>query len=124
MTQKEDYTKWYQYILDCVNSDDVDVTTMTDKEKIEFILERFNEERNGAWWKQEYPLLSDRIANFLQGLPSSCSVAFSDYDVLQIGKSWGLAYNPAHFVHYWFKNCGRRIVELANKYEIDLHRYY
>lgn len=124
MTQKEDYTKWYQYILDCVNSDDVDVTAMTDKEKIEFVLERFNEDRNGAWWKQEYPLLSERIGNYLAGLPSSCSVAFSDYDIAQIGKSWGLAYDPARFVYYWFKNCGRRIVELANMYEIDLYRYY
>ena len=40
----EQNMKWYSYILDSIHSDDVDVSVLSDKMKIEFAFKMFHEE--------------------------------------------------------------------------------
>lgn len=105
----EQNMKWYSYILDSIHSDDVDVSVLSDKMKIEFAFKMFYEEmvKNDNRRVSRLSLLTD----WLQGLCSTVNIAFSDYDILQIKKLWKC--HDHNFVEDWFKNIAKKMLELA-----------
>lgn len=105
----EQNMKWYSYILDSIHSDDVDVSVLSDKMKIEFAFKMFYEEmvKNDNRRVSRLSLLTD----WLQGLCSTVNIAFSDYDILQIKKLWKC--RDHNFVEDWFKNIAKKMLELA-----------
>lgn len=112
--------KWYSYILDSIQSDDVDVSVMSDKMKIEFAFEMFYKEmvKNNNSRLSLLSLLTD----WLQGLCSTVNIAFMDYDIMQIGKMWK-SHDP-YFVENWFCNTARKMIELASILGVNTDKYF
>ena len=115
----EQNKKWYSYILDSISSDDVDVSVMNDKMKIEFAFEMFHEEmvKNNNCRMSILGLLTD----WLQGLCSTVNIAFTDYDIMQIGKMWKI--HDPYFVENWFKNIAKKMLELAYILGVNTDKY-
>ena len=116
----EQNMKWYSYILDSIHSDDVDVSVMSDKMKIEFAFKMFHEEmvKNNNCRISILGLLTD----WLQGLCSTVNIAFTDYDIMQIGKMWK-SHDP-YFVENWFCNIARKMIELAHILGVNTDKYF
>jgi hypothetical protein len=113
------------YILDCIKNsslvNDENIVIRNDKEAVELFAKYFNEEFNYSYNKKRYPILQNRIAQYLRGLPSVCSVAYSDYDIKQIGKSWGFCQSEKEadeFVENWWSILAFRILQLVYKLDI------
>lgn len=107
----------FGYLLDGINTDEIGENA-TDKEKINFVFDTFNNEYNGACSKRRYPNECERLANYLRCLPSCIHIAFSDYDIIQIGKSWGYCKTQrqeADFVNNWWSRCAYRLIQMRNK---------
>lgn len=106
----------FGYLLDSINTDEIGENA-TDKEKINFVFDTFNDEYGDAYYKRTYPSEQERLANYLRGLPSCCSIAFCDYDIIQIGKSWGYCKTPkqeANFVNNWWSVMALRLIQMRN----------
>ena len=118
--KNEQNMKWYSYILDSINSDDVDVSVLSDKMKIEFAFKMFHEEmvKNNNRVISILGLLTD----WLQGLCSTVNIAFTDYDIMQIGKMWKI--RDPYFVENWFKNIAKKMIELAHILGVNTDKYF
>lgn len=104
----------FSYLLDCVDTEIIGENA-TDKEKINFVFDTFNDEYGNAYNKRTYPSECERLANYLRCLPSCCSIAFADYDIIQIGKSWGYCKTPKqedNFVNNWWNCCAARLIQM------------
>lgn len=115
----------FAYILDSVYSDGIDSESLTDKKRIELLLDTFFEEmyKNDRRRMCVYDLLRE----WLQGLPSAISVAFSYYDISVTGTSMGYvkdARSEARFINNWWGIIASNILRLARIYEIDMSRFY
>lgn len=116
--------KMYAYILDSISSDDVDVESMSDKERIEFALDMFYDEI----YKNDRRRMStlEKLTCWISGLCSTVSVTFADYDIAQLGKEWGYCRTDARtsqFVHTWFERIANGILRLAKIYGVDMSRF-
>ena len=123
----------FAYILDSVYSDVIDTESMTDKERIEFLLDAFFEEMYKYYRREMYKYYRRGMSTFellrewLQGLPSAIKVAFSDYDIAATGKSLGYckdARSESRFINNWGGILASNILRLARIYEIDMARFY
>lgn len=115
----------FAYILDSVYSDEIDPESMTDKERIEFLLDTFFEEKYK--YDRRRLCVLDLLREWLQGLPSAISVAFSYYDIAVTGKTMGYckdARSEARFINNWWGILASNILRLARIYEIDMSRFY
>ena len=112
--------KWYSYILDSIHSDDVDVSVLSDKMKIEFAFKMFHEEmvKNNNCRMSILSLLTD----WLQGLCSTVNIAYEDYKIKQIGKMWKI--HDPYFVENWFKNIAKKMIELAHVLGVNTDKYF
>lgn len=115
----------FAYILDSVYSDVIDTESITDKEKIEFLLDTFFE----AKYKNDRLRMCvlDLLREWLQGLPSAINIAFSDYDISVTGKSMGYckdARSESRFINNWWTILASNIIRLARIYEINMSRFY
>ena len=117
--------KMFAYILDSVYSDEIDTESMTDKERIEFLLDTFLVEK----YKDDRRRMCtfELLREWLQGLPSAISVAFYYGDIAAIGKSIGYckdARSEARFINNWWGILAQNILRLARIYEISMSRFY
>lgn len=86
MKTKELTAKAYRYILDSIDSEAYDVVTTSNQEKLQFLYDTFvsehgyNIERIGHY---------KAFTNWIQGLPTVFNIAFTNYDIIQLAKSWG-----------------------------------
>ena len=107
----------FGYLLDCVDTDYIGENA-TDKEKIDFVFDTFNNEYDATYYKLRYPSECERLANYLRCLPSCIHIAFADYDIIQIGKSWGYCKTQrqeADFVNNWWNRCAYILIQIRNK---------
>lgn len=115
----------FAYILDSVYSDVIDTESMTDKERIEFLLDTFFEEMYKNDRRRMCVL--DLLCEWLQGLPSAINIAFSYYDIAVTGKSMGYckdARSESRFINNWWTILSSNILRLARIYEINMSRFY
>lgn len=115
----------FAYILDSVYSDEIDPESMTDKERIEFLLDSFFEEK--CKYDRRGMCTFDLLREWLQGLPSAISVAFYYSDIATTGKSMGYckdARSESRFINNWWGILASNILRLARIYEIDMSRFY
>ena len=115
----------FAYILDSVYSDGIDTESMTDKERIEFLLDTFFEEK----YKDDRRRMCtyDLLREWLQGLPSAISVAFYYSNIAATGKRMGYckdARSESRFINNWWGMLAYYILLLARIYEIDMSRFY
>lgn len=123
MSYQKKYEKIYQYILDSIDCDDLK-DNATDEEKVSKFIEVFQSEYDDAYRRKIYPILSIRIANYLQGLPSICSVAYENYWIAELGKQWGYVKDDeseCRFINNWFRMIALRIIEMADYYDIPFY---
>lgn len=120
----EESGKLYAYILDSIHSDDVDVESMSDKERIEFAIDMFYVEK----FKEDRRRMSvsDLLTEWISGLCSTVNVAFDDYNIAQTGKELGYSgtrANTSRFVRTWFERIANGILRLAKIYGVDMSRF-
>ena len=107
----------FAYLFDCIYSDEFDVDQMNDREKIEYVFKKFEAEHGGKHYEKLFPNEQSRLADWLQGLPTSCSVSFYNDDIIEIGKSWGFCKTErkaAEFVNNWFSVLAFRLIQMRN----------
>jgi len=76
-----------RYIIDSIDGSGYDLPGLKqDEDKINFLSHCFNSE---AGWniKRVGPLKA--MTEWLQGLPSSCNIAFANHEILGLAKQWG-----------------------------------
>ena len=115
----------FAYILDSVYSDVIDTDSMTDKEKIGFLIDTFFEEK--CKYDRSGKCTFDLLREWLQGLPSAISVAFYYSDIAATGKSMGYckdARSESRFINNWWTILASNILRLAHIYEINMSRFY
>lgn len=115
----------FAYILDSVYSDVIDTDSMTDKEKIGFLIDTFFEEK--CKYDRSGMCTFDLLREWLQGLPSAISVAFYYSDIAATGKSMGYckdARSESRFINNWWTILASNILRLAHIYEINMSRFY
>lgn len=116
--------KMYAYILDSICSDDVDVESLSDKERIEFALDMFYKEKFAGDRRRMSTL--DLLKEWIGGLCSTVNVAFINYDIATIGTEWGYCRTDARtsqFVRTWFERIANGILRLAKIYGVDMSRF-
>lgn len=116
--------KMYAYILDSISSDEVDVESMSDKERIEFALDMFYTEK----FKDDRRGMStlDLLTEWIGGLCSTVNVAFTNYDIAKVGTEWGYCRTDARtsqFVRTWFERIANGILRLTKIYGVDMSRF-
>lgn len=105
----------YAYILDAIDFEGSDL------EKVDFFFYNFGEEYDNEYNKRYYPNLQARIAEYLKGLPSCIGIAFSNYDIEQIGIVWGNCKegsNNNRFINNWWNVIAYRLLKLKEYYNI------
>lgn len=110
------YGVQFEYLLDCVSTDEIGADA-TDKEKVAYVFTCFEREYGNAYYKKMYPSEIVRLAQYLRCLPSCINVAFVDYDIIQIGKSWGFCKTSKaedKFVDNWFDVCAFRLIQMRD----------
>lgn len=133
-TEREKQMKCYiqpAYLLDCIEksgkASDEDITFASDAEKVRFFFDTFCDEFNNAYNKKRLPNLGERIADYLQGLPSCISLPFTYTDIIEQGKTWGFCKTEKEaevFCESWFKVCGTHLQRLANIFGYNLNGVY
>lgn len=116
--------KMYAYILDSISSDEVDVESMSDKERIEFALDTFYTEK----FKDDRRRMSalDLLTEWIGGLCSTVNVAFTNYDIAKVGTEWGYCRTDARtsqFVRTWFERIAKGILRLTKIYGVDMSSF-
>lgn len=110
------YGVQFEYLFDCIDTEQIGENA-TDKEKINFVFKTFEDEYGNPYNKRIYPNECERLAQYLRGLPSCVNVAFTDYDIIQIGKSWGFCKTSKaedKFVENWFDVCAFRLIQMRD----------
>lgn len=116
--------KMYAYILDSISSDDADVESMSDKERIEFALDTFYTEKFKDDRRRMYA--PELLTEWISGLCSTVNVAFTNYDIANVGTECGYCRTDARtsqFVRTWFERIANGILRLAKIYGVDMSRF-
>lgn len=115
----------FNYILNCIDCEGYEVAATTEKEKLQFLLNCFISEYWHDYNKQYYK--NNMLAAFtswLQGLPSSFTVAFENYKILQISLKWDcLKENSTErqkdkILENWFNWIANKTFQLMKKYKV------
>ena len=86
------YAQEYAYILDCIDSsgyggtDGEALKLETDSQKLRFLRETFESEYG---WNIKRVGEFKALTEWLQGLPSVCTIAFYNHDIIRLAKEWG-----------------------------------
>lgn len=110
------YGVQFEYLFDCIDTEQIGESA-TDKEKINFVFKTFEDEYGNPYNKRIYPNECERLAQYLRGLPSCVNIAFTNYDIIQIGKSFGLCKTSkaeTNFVENWFDVCAFRLIQMRD----------
>lgn len=113
----------FAYILDaiCVTDYEGNELEATDKERVKHFFDCFENEFNYPYNKRIYPNMQDRIAQYLQGLPSCIGIDFENYKIAEIGKSWGYCKTErkeSKFINRWFSVIALRLIQLKRYFEL------
>ena len=120
------------YVLDCIRNSsraaDEGKTFETDADALTFFFDCFNEEFNHQYNKRCFPSLSDRIGEYLRGLPSCIAVDYWDDEILKLGLSWGVLDSTEgrkadSFLYNFFSVLGFRICQAAKKVGLNPYQY-
>ena len=103
----------YSYLLDSIQSDDVDVTVMTDSERLKFAWSMFNGECFNSDYKRAQGL-QYQVESWLCGLCSTVDLAYMNEDIEQVLLSWGIEPNDKNVQQWWHKNAAN-LIQMWNK---------
>lgn len=106
----------FAYVLDCIHNEED--SNMSDKEAINYFFECFDKEYNDTYYKRLCPNLQERVKEYINGLPSCFNIDYTDYNIEQIGKTWGYCKTEkqtSNFVNNWFDVIAFRLIQLKEK---------
>jgi len=118
--------KKHNWILEAIDADGYDITANTDKEKLQFIADCIKSEAIYPHnLKRHNGNISALIADHLQGLPSWLNIPFSNYDILELLKSWGYTFKNERaedkaIANYWNATASI-IMQLFAKHGIEVN---
>ena len=72
------------YILSVIDSEDLPSETMTDKEKVSFIMDRFTNEHDHMYNRVKFPNNQKRFGDWLQGL--AINIPYTYCDIIKLAK--------------------------------------
>ena len=105
------------YVLDAINNEDYTLSGAVDK--LTYFAEKFSAE----YWHARGALV-ERVADYLRGLPSCCSVAFQYCDIIAFGQGVGLCGSSnaeiSDFCDSWWGLLAGDIVDACNFYKITI----
>ena len=78
------------YILNAINGEGYGKILNTDAEKLQFLVETFNNEYSFPDNLKRYPNNQDRLKNWIMGLPSSFNIDFSYIDMIRVSTELNL----------------------------------
>lgn len=99
---------------------DFDAVNATFAEQAKEVLKSFDSEFNYAQNKIRYPNTQERVAAWLQGLPSQCTVPFYNYDIIEQGKkALHLRQDASEkaeqtYLDNWFKVMANKLIVISN----------
>ena len=108
-----------EYILECVSSEDEELTTL--EEKINHFFFRFSGEFDFQNNKLRYPNRQQRIAEYLAGLPFQFD--FMNYKILEVAKNLHKIETLTEkeedkIIANWFNHLALHILRLKEKYNV------
>ena len=109
------------YILGSIDGTPYDIKTDTNQERIDFLRDTFFSEQ--GFNIMRFGQLK-AMQDWLSGLPSSISIAFSNYDILDLAVQWGAI--PAHaserqqdkIIDNYFNFMANKVLQLLNGYRV------
>ena len=72
------------YILSVIDGEELPSKTMTDKEKVSFIMDRFTNEHDHMYNRVKFPNNQKRFGDWLQGLP--IGLPYTHYNIIKLAK--------------------------------------
>lgn len=133
MGYQKKYEKVYEYILDCMDPDGFEEAIA--EEKLRNFIESFVSDYNNDWYRKQWPAMIERTAQYLRGLPSSCSLDYDSYSIFLKGQEFGyiskdittenlseiFADKKANrFIDGWWNFIASRIFEMTDYYGINI----
>lgn len=118
--------KLHPYILDCISSEDVVLTT--DKEKLQYLIDTFYNEYCHAYNLKYYGSYQLVFENWLRGLPSAFTIDYENYRIIELAKEWGSLAIDANdkqedkVLNSWWAVIYMGVSALCRKYDIDFIR--
>lgn len=113
--------KQFAYVLGCIDNSsaayDQGLEFENDLHRISFVLDEFK----GYDYpdnKRRIPNLRDRLADWLQGLPSVIAIDFENAKIISIGEGWGYCQTERKkddFLNNWFYMVAFRLLQIAEK---------
>jgi len=110
-----------RYIIDCIDGSGYDVELKTTAEKIDFLRDCFEREYGHEIKRQGQ---QKALAEYFAGLPSCCTVAFYNTDILALAVEWGsLPENATEkqedkILENWFSFIAAKTVQMFNGYRV------
>ena len=112
----------FQYILDCIDTDvmsDRESQIDTSIQKVNYVMDCFNNEYNNDYNKRMYPNNQQRFAQYLAGLPSCFNVAYMYCDILELAEKWGSDVSTEKKQDFicanWFNYMAAKFMQLHSK---------
>jgi hypothetical protein len=109
----------FGYILDCIDGEGYDRHLFTPSVKLQFLMDCFKSEFCHPYEvKRHRGNVVSILAEWIAGLPSAFTVDFQNYDILQLGKKFGmLPSNPTEeqedeMLQNFFRTVAEHTIEL------------
>ena len=117
----------YQYIIDAIDAEGYEVKAETVQERLQFIANCFTSEYCHPYEVQRTPNVQQRMADWLAGLPSSITIDFEYYRIIEIAKQWGSIPQDADdrqgdkILNNWFLFIAGKILQLMRKHKVTVN---
>lgn len=112
----------YEYILNSIDGEGYGVTLITPEDKLRFVIDTFRSEYNWAIKRYgEYRAFTE----WLQGLPSSFDIDYTNCDIIRLAQEWGsLPDEPTdsqvqRILDNWFNFIMVKFFQLCKRYKIS-----
>lgn len=76
----------YTFLLESIEFEDLEGAEITNRQKIDYFFSEFESIANYPNNIRKFPNEQNRLADYLQGLPSSLQIPFYNYDILNLVK--------------------------------------
>lgn len=122
---KEFRKRFEQYFIDCINSDDFESENIDDC--LKYFWQEFDRVSNYPYNKQCHPVLQDRVADYLAGLPFG--FAFDWQGIKDAGIRLGTVDENTpdekidKYIYTWFGFLACKIIQLSEKHNINVFKY-
>ena len=120
------------YVVEAVKNStrvlDEGKTFENDKEVLNYFFKAFDTEFNYQVKKRLFPSLSDRVGQWLRGLPSCASIEYTDFNIKLLGVKWGVLSSvddkkSEKFVFDYWRVLGVRFIQAAIKVGLNPYKY-